>query len=89
MVFEWDELKRLTVMKARNLDFADATTLFDGRYLHTVASPRGTEERWLSIGELGGLIITVVWTWRDDAIRIITMRRARYEEKRAYSKIYN
>ncbi|QWR76242.1 hypothetical protein [Candidatus Magnetomonas plexicatena] len=50
MVFEWSEEKRLKVLKERNLDFLKARYLFDGRHLHTVPSPRGEEERWVSIG---------------------------------------
>jgi hypothetical protein len=88
MIFEWSEQKRLTVLKARNLDFLKARYLFDGRHLHTVPSPRGTEERWVSVGEIDGQFVAVVWTRRDDAIRIITMRRARHEEERKYRALY-
>jgi hypothetical protein len=86
--FEWDEAKREWVLRERGLDFLDAALLFDGRKLLSVPSPRGDEERWLSIGELDGRMIAVVWTWRDGAIRIVTMRRARNEEKRQYRAAY-
>ncbi|MBF0556750.1 MAG: BrnT family toxin [Nitrospirae bacterium] len=88
-MFEWSEQKRLTVLKARNLDFLKARYLFDGRRLHTVPSPRGEEERWVSVGEIDGQFVAVVWTRRDDAIRIITMRRARDEEERKYRALYD
>ncbi|MBF0318514.1 MAG: BrnT family toxin [Nitrospirae bacterium] len=83
-MFEWSEEKRIKVLKERNLDFIDTWSLFDGRRLLTVLSPRCSEDRWLSVGEINGRLIAVVWTLRDEAIRIITMRRARDEEKRAY-----
>ncbi|MEO5357359.1 MAG: BrnT family toxin [Nitrospirae bacterium YQR-1] len=89
MIFEWSEEKRFKVLKKRKLDFMDAKDLFDGRRLITVLSPRGSENRWLSIGEIDGRLIAVVWMWRDDAIRIITMRRARDEEKRKYYTLHN
>jgi uncharacterized DUF497 family protein len=54
MGFEWSEAKRIAVLEARGLDFIDAEILFDGRPLYTVPSPRGAEERWLSVGELNG-----------------------------------
>lgn len=88
MEFEWDEAKRRRVLRDRALDFVDATVLFDGRAVVSVPSPRGPEERWLTIGELDGRIIAVVWTWRDGRIRIVTMRRARDEEKRRYRALY-
>jgi uncharacterized DUF497 family protein len=88
MDFEWSAAKRIAVLEARGLDFIDAEILFDGRPLHTVASPRGAEERWLSVGELNGRLVAVVWTQRSDTIRIITMRRARNEEKQRYGALY-
>jgi uncharacterized DUF497 family protein len=86
--FEWSEAKRIAVLEARGLDFIDAEILFDGRPLHTVASPRGAEERWLSVGELNGRLVAIVWTQRSDTIRIITIRRARNEEKQRYGALY-
>ena len=88
MDFEWSAAKRIAVLEARGLDFIDAEILFDGRPLHTVPSPRGAEERWLSVGELNGRLVAVVWTRRGDTIRIITMRRARNEEKKRYGALY-
>jgi hypothetical protein len=87
MEFEWSDAKRLTVLAERGLDFIDARRLFDGRTVITTASPRATEERWVSIGELNGILIAVVWMWRGAAIRIITMRRARDGEKRRYQAL--
>ena len=88
MDFEWSAAKRIAVLEARGLDFIDAEILFDARPLHTVASPRGAEERWPSVGELNGRLVAVVWTQRSDTIRIITMRRARNEEKQRYGALY-
>ena len=88
MDFEWSAAKRIAVLEARGLDFIDAELLFDGRPLYTVASPRSAEERWLSLGELNGRLVAVVWARRGDSIRIITMRRARNEEKKRYGALY-
>ncbi len=88
MEFEWSEAKRLKVLKERGLDFIDAQALFDGRPLVTVPSPRKAEDRWLSIGELDGHMIAVVWIWRGAAIRIITAGRASDAEKRRYQAIF-
>ena len=88
MKIEWDAAKRRRVLSERGLDFAEAAAFFDGRPLLTVPSPRGDEERWLSIGELQGRMITVVWLWRQSAIRIVTMRRARHAEAERYRAAY-
>jgi uncharacterized protein len=88
MEFEWSETKRLAVLAARQLDFLEARRLFDGRPLLSAPSPRGAEERLVSIGELDYQMIAVIRTWRGAAIRIITMTKARDEEKRRYSALY-
>ena len=87
--FEWDEGKRLRVLRERGLDFIDGTLLFDGRQMLTVPSGRGTEERWLSIGDVNGRLVAVIWTERNEAIRIVTMRRARHGEERHYRALFN
>lgn len=88
MEFEWDDAKRITVLEARGIDFADAHLLFDGRPLLTVPANQPGETRWLSIGQIEGRMLTAVWTWREERIRIITMRRARNEEKSRHNAHY-
>jgi len=88
MEFEWSEGKRLKVLKDRGLDFLAATAMFDGRLVLSEPSPRADEKRWLNIGELNGQMVAVVWCWRGEKIRIITMRRARDAEKRRYRELY-
>jgi uncharacterized DUF497 family protein len=88
MEFEWSEAKRLAVLEARGLDFIRGRRLFDGRGVYTISSPRDAEERWITVGELDGRIIAVVWTQRDNAIRIITMRRAHRAEERRHRSLY-
>ena len=88
MTFEWDENKRLRVLAERGIDFLRATQLFDGRDVLTVSSPRGDEERWATTGVLEDRMTTVIWTQRGENIRIISARRARDNEKRAYREIY-
>ena len=88
MTFEWDENKRLRVLAERGIDFLRATQLFDGRDVLTVSSPRGDEERWATTGVLEDRTTTVIWTQRGENIRIISARRARDNEKRAYREIY-
>ena len=44
------------------------------------------EDRYLTIGEIGGtfMVVTVVYTERPEAIRIISARRATRVEKEEY-----
>ena len=85
MRFTWDENKRTANLKKHALDFIRAGNLFDGRFTHTYPSTKSGEERFVTIGIIDGVFIAVVWTQReDDIVRIISMRRARHAEKRAY-----
>jgi uncharacterized DUF497 family protein len=88
MNFEWHEHKRQWVIDERGIDFLDVTQLFDGRDVITVRSPRQDEERWATTGLIGGKEITVIWTLRGENIRIISARRARNNERRAYHEVY-
>jgi hypothetical protein len=63
-------------------------SLFDGRPVLTVPTPRGKEERFLSIGSIEGKFFAVIWTWREGALRIITARRARDAEEEQYRSLY-
>lgn len=86
--FEWSEAKRLKVLSDRGLDFTDARDIFDGRPVISTPSPRDDEERWLSIAQLHGRLVAVVWCRRREAIRIISMRRARDAEARRHRALY-
>jgi len=84
MTFEWNEAKRQLTLLDRGLDFRDARQLFDGRPLFSYPSPRGDEDRVVSVGSLEGRFVAVVWMQRAGSRRIISMRRARDAEERRY-----
>ena len=42
------------------------------------------ERRIKAIGELNGVVISVVYTWRGDRRRLISARRARADERKQY-----
>ena len=87
MEFEWDEAKRLSNIAKHGIDFFRAQSVFDGRPRTELISRRGDEERVVSTAELDGRIVTVVWTERRGAIRLISARGARDAEKREYRSL--
>lgn len=89
MEFEWDEEKRQRTVAARGLDFAFATLFFDGRPVMHRSSPKNGEDRIMSIALLGGVFVTLVWTKRNENIRVISMRRSRVAEERAYRALHD
>ncbi|MEF8756339.1 MAG: BrnT family toxin [Accumulibacter sp.] len=77
MRYTWDETKRLANLKKHGLDFADAEKVFAGPLLliddHRVDYG---EQRMIGIGLLDCLVVLIVHVESDEAIRIISMRKA-------------
>jgi uncharacterized protein len=87
MRFELDERKRLSNLEKHGLDFFDVYFVFESLHVEVPSSQSG-EKRILVIGTLDGRFVTVVFTLRGDAIRVISFRRARHEERDTYQKLY-
>jgi uncharacterized DUF497 family protein len=81
--FEWDERKRLANLTKHGIDFRDAVDVFERPHL-TVPSAHGGEERRISLGLIREAVVAVVWTDRGGAIRIISVRAARRNERQIY-----
>lgn len=81
--FEWDPRKSATNLVKHGIDFDDAQEIFYGPIILR-ASKRDNEERWIAIGKSYDVIISVIFTRRGEAIRIISARHPRKNEERAY-----
>ncbi len=88
MEFEWDETKRTANIAKHGLDFARIGRLLNGPHVTMAARATEGEERMLAIGELDGRIVTAVFTWRAEKMRIISLRSARDGERRRYQALY-
>jgi uncharacterized protein len=88
MRFEWDERKRKTNLDKHGLDFIDVEAVFFGPHVLAPSSSDGEEERYLAIGLFEGRYGTVVFTFRDEDIRVISFRRARHEERQKHKELY-
>ncbi|MEQ1528423.1 MAG: BrnT family toxin [Methylococcales bacterium] len=89
MDFEWDENKREANLAKHGLDLAAGVWLFDGRPVYSYPSPRNDEHRVVTVGYLNEIAVAVIWTTRENIIRLISMRRARDVEKRKYQTLYS
>ena len=85
-MIEFDETKRTATLEARGLDMARAGEVFAGATL-TVEDDRRDygEDRFITIGFLDGVMVVLVWTPRDGAYRIISMRKANERERALYT----
>ena len=81
--FEWDETKSNANLVKHGITFDDASEIFYGPVV-VKGSSRNNEERWIAIGKAHDQIVTVIFTRRNDLIRIISARRPRPDEKRTY-----
>lgn len=88
MDFKWDENKREINLAKHSLDLAAGIDLFDGRPVYSYPSLRGNENRYVTVGKLAERYVAIVWTKRENAIRLISLRRARDEEKRKYCTLF-
>lgn len=84
MEFEWDEDKRQRNLAKHEIDFIDARHLFDGRPITQTMSPFAYEERYITVGVLHGRFVAAIWTYRNDNVRFISVRRARRQEIAQY-----
>jgi uncharacterized DUF497 family protein len=82
--FEWDDDKRLTNLAKHGFDFQRAVELFDGRPVVEIQSTYPLEARFKTTGQLDDVFVTAIWTRRDNAIRLISVRRAHDDEERKY-----
>jgi uncharacterized DUF497 family protein len=89
MRFEWDERKRLANLEKHGLDFFEVIGIFEAPHVVVPSTHDGEEERFLAIGVFEGRLVTVVYTTRSEAIRIISFRRARHAERQKYQEIYS
>lgn len=86
MQIEYDPAKRDATLEARGLDMAEAGEVFDGPHM-TVEDDRADygELRFITIGFISGRMVVLVWTPRDQARRIISLRKANEREQKAYT----
>ncbi|MEK6747444.1 MAG: BrnT family toxin [Rickettsiales bacterium] len=84
--FEWDSEKSIANLRKHNIDFYTACTIFSGIVVPVKeVTTENDEIRYLCIGELNGIFFSVVYTFRGERKRLISVRRAREDEKRFYS----
>jgi len=86
--FEWDEQKRQLNMRKHRVEFADAVSVFEDPDAITLPGDyTEEEERFVTLAsDLFGRILVVVYTWRGDAIRLISARKATASERKQYGE---
>jgi len=89
VAFEWDKRKARSNLQRHGVDFADAATIFDDqRALSMEDEMAYDEQRFVALGrDALGRLLVVVYTWREDNMRIISARQATNRERRLYKEL--
>ena len=84
MDFEFDPAKSAANLKKHGVDFIGAQALWSDPDRLEIPARSLDEARTQVIGRIGDVVCSAFITMRGDRIRIISVRRARDEEKAAY-----
>lgn len=83
--FIWDDVKNSINRRKHGIDFEDAAKIFadDNRIEFLDSLHSDEEDRYITIGRVRNILF-VVYTEREDKIRLITARKANKEERELY-----
>ena len=89
MRFTWSERKRAINLKEHGLDFIDASRVFEGlTFTFEGEHFAYGEQRFVTLGLLAGVPVSIAHTESDDEIRIIFFRKATGREaSRFFSEV--
>ena len=84
-MIEFDDAKRQITLFTRSLDMARANEVFDKSHLDQIDARKDYGEvRIRTFGYLDKQPVFIVWTYRGNIKRIISMRRANEREIKKY-----
>jgi hypothetical protein len=89
MIFEWDRHKTASNRTKHGISFMEAATVFRDPLGRITDDPRHSdaEQRYVILGHSRAMrLVTVMFTERGEAIRIISARRATQQERRDYEE---
>lgn len=84
MEFEFDSGKSDANKQKHGIDFVRAQSLWDDPDLIEIPARTSDEPRSVVIGKIGSRYWSAIITYRNDSIRIISVRRSRKEEVSIY-----
>ena len=80
--YEWDPRKAKQNLRKHGIAFSDAVSVFFDDSAITIEDINPEEERFATLGmDALGRILVLVYTWREDNIRMISARNATEKER--------
>jgi len=87
MSIQWDTGKATSNLRKHGVRFADAVSALEDERAISVRDETEEEERWITIGtDSLARILVIVYTWRDEDMRLISARPASPSERRQYEE---
>jgi uncharacterized DUF497 family protein len=89
LIFEWDENKAKLNFSKHKVSFEEARTIFDDPFLMTFPDSEHSnyEQRYINIGiSSRRRFLIVIYTEREENIRIISCRKATRSEQKFYEE---
>jgi uncharacterized protein len=87
MEIEWDPNKAKANVRKHGVSFADAVLVLSDDLAITIEDPRHAEQRFVTLGrDALGRVLVVVYTYREDQIRLISAREATPTERARYAR---
>lgn len=86
-MFEWHLDKEEANFAKHGVSFKDAADCFDGFLLEREDTREDYgEHRIVALGQVKGVVLVIVYTYRGNAIRIISARKAGRHERKIYQE---
>ena len=86
MEFEWDPNKSRRNMVKHKIAFDEAISLWRDPDRVEILAPYPLENRYILIARVENQLWSAVYTLREGAVRIISVRRSRKQEKSLYER---
>lgn len=84
MDFEFDTLKSTINLEKHGIDFVEAQQLWEDKDRLEIEARTEDEPRYVLIAVLGQKLWSAFFTYRKGRVRLISVRRARKEERELY-----
>jgi len=86
MTYEWDETKRQKNIEKHGYDLKRGMSVYEAPDKLTLDSHRPDEQRRCDVALIDGelMALTLAYTLRGEAVRLISLRKASSKERRLY-----
>lgn len=88
MEYQWDDEKRDSNVEKHGFDFVDAWMILERDHVLAQAKIKDKEVRFRATGFIHGVQATAIYTMREHAVRLISVRRASANERRQYQALF-